>query len=449
MSYENALAFYVIADTHYFENTLGAEGEAYEARSLTDQKCIAETGAILDSAFAQLAADTETGIVLIAGDLTFNGEAESHKGFLQKLDKLCDSGKRIYLITARHDYDDEPYAFAGAQRITVEGTKREDLLDLYHEYTIKDALAVNREYLSYTAQLGEGVRLLAINCDGDCGDFKGIYPEHMAWILEQIEDAKRCGSRIIGMTHYPVLPGAPLMAMIDDAVLQDWQSVATALADAGMPLIFTGHMHMQSVNKWTTPGGSFIFDICTGSLVGGPCAMRKILLRPDGKMRVTSSTIEDFDWDKNGMTADEYFIWRFNRKIENEISSMLKKYPKLLTRLVKNAKAGTLSGLLWLRAGPALRKKKALELAIELVRNVFYGDQPYTRGTPEYELAMRLLKRLRPVVRMLEKKLSPKHEVLGDIPGLAAALLGKELKIDNDAEIDLGTGGAMPTSRAT
>ena len=35
------LQFYLITDLHYFENTLGASGEAYEVRSLTDQKCIA------------------------------------------------------------------------------------------------------------------------------------------------------------------------------------------------------------------------------------------------------------------------------------------------------------------------------------------------------------------------------------------------------------------------
>ena len=440
MQTNTPLAFYVITDTHYFENALGASGEAYEARSLTDQKCIAETGAILDSAFAQLAADTKTEIVLIAGDLTFNGEAESHRGFLQKLDKLRGSGKKIYLITARHDYDDEPYAFSGAERVTVAGTKREDLLDLYHDYTVKDAIAVNREYLSYVVQLGEGVRLLAINNDGDCEDFKGFFPAHLEWILAQIEDANRSGNLIFGMTHYPVLPGAPLMAMIGDAVMQDWRSVATALADAGMPLIFTGHMHMQSVNKWETPAGKFIFDICTGSLVGGPCAMRKILLRPDGGMRVTSSTIEDFDWDKNGMTADEYFVWRFNRKIENEIASMLQKQPKFVGSIVRSLKAGTLAGLLWFRAAPSVRQRKLLDFAIELVRNVFYGDQPYTPGTPEYICVMKALRRLRPVVRLLEKKLSLKNEILGNIPALTAALLGKVLKIDSNAEIDLRTG---------
>jgi len=442
-----ALPFYVIADTHYFENELGAEGEAYEARSLTDQKCIAETGAIIDSAFEQMAADTQTNIVLIAGDLTFNGEAESHNGFIKKLDKLRDSGKKIYVITARHDYNDHPIAFSGAERIPVAGTKREDLMDLYYEYTIKDAIAVNREYLSYVVQMADGVRLLAINNDGDCKDFKGIYPEHMEWITAQIEDAKQSGNLIFGMTHYPVLPGAPIMGLIDDAVMHDWQTVATTLADAGMPLIFTGHMHMQSVNKWVTPSGNFIYDICSGALVGGPCSIRKVVLQPDDwKMQITTSTIADFDWDKSGMTADEYFIWRFNRMIEHEIISMLENYPKIFTTLLQNAKMGTVAKLFLFRADSSLQNKKIMDFAIELVRNVFYGDQPYTRGTPEYDYIMKVLKRLSPVVFILEKIVFSENELLCDIPGFLASLMGKEQKIDNNAEIDLkrGTADSLP-----
>jgi len=441
----NKLAqFYVITDLHYFENALGAEGEAYEARSLTDQKCIAETGAIIDSGFAQLAADTQTDTIIIAGDLTFNGEAESHKGLLQKLGALRASGKKIYLITARHDYDDEPYAFSGAERITVEGTKREDLLDLYYDYTIKDAIAVNREYLSYVVQLAPGVRLLAMNNDGDCRDFKGFYPEHMAWITAQIEDARQNGELILGMTHYPILPGAPIMGLIGDAVMQDWPDVADTLAAAGMPLVFTGHMHMQSVNKHTAPEGGFLFDVCTGALVGGPCAIRKVVIDEDWHMQITTSTISDFDWNKNGMTADEYFIWRFNRKILHEISSMLE--GKFGAGIVQNIKLGTIARLLFFRADPSLKRKKALDMAIELVRNVFYGDQSCTKGTPEYAYAMTLLKRLRPVVRIAEKKLSPKNEVFRNIPAFVAALMGKEQKIDNNAVIDLKRGSAQPVT---
>jgi len=426
------LRFYLIADPHYFDISLGAEGEAYEARSLTDQKCIAETGAIIDSAFTRIAADTETDIVLIAGDLTFNGEAASHRRMLEKLDALAAGGKRIYVITGNHDGSHEAYAFSGAKRFPVEETPREALWDLYYEHGIKDAVAADRGRMCYVARLGEGVRLLGINYNLDKRN--GGFEDSMDWMLEQIAQAKASGDLIFAMNHVPVLPGSPVLAGEGDAMLKGWKRIAETLADAGLPLIFTGHMHMQSVNKLVTESGNFIYDICTGSLAGGPCAIRKISIDENWVMRIASSTVEDFDWDKNGLTAGEYFTWRFNRKIGHEIAS--RRVGRLAARMLQGVTLGKLARMLFFEADASLVDRNLLEFVVELIRNIFYGDQPYTEGTPEHAYAMRLLGRLRPVVWLAGKRLKQ------DIPSLAAAIMGKEMKIDYTAVIDLKNGGA-------
>lgn len=66
-------SFYLVTDTHYFDSSFGREGEAYERRSRTDQKCVAETPAIVDAGFKQLAEDGKTNIILIPGDLVYRG----------------------------------------------------------------------------------------------------------------------------------------------------------------------------------------------------------------------------------------------------------------------------------------------------------------------------------------------------------------------------------------
>lgn len=93
---EQPFRFFVVTDTHYFENDLGASGEAYEKRSATDQKCIAETGAIIDAGFSQLLEDHDTQTVLIPGDLIFNGEKESHRGFLKSCKDCKRMGKNLF-----------------------------------------------------------------------------------------------------------------------------------------------------------------------------------------------------------------------------------------------------------------------------------------------------------------------------------------------------------------
>ena len=51
---QKPFSFFLITDPHYFENSLGASGAEYDRFNLKEQKCLAETGAIIDAAFEKL-----------------------------------------------------------------------------------------------------------------------------------------------------------------------------------------------------------------------------------------------------------------------------------------------------------------------------------------------------------------------------------------------------------
>lgn len=426
-------SFFLVTDTHYFEASLGASGEAYEKRSITDQKCIAETGSIIDSAFADIAKDTDTNVILIPGDLVYRGELASHKGLIEKFRKLEQAGKKIYVTTARHDYTDNPCCFIGDECIPVEGAPRETLRDLYRNYGF-DCAVCEHNSLSYVAQLADGIRLLALNCDGDCGDFRGLWLDQIKWALEQIKKAHDEKQYIFAMMHYPLLPFSPVMNMIKDAKLTDWQSVAETFADAGLDLIFTGHMHAQAVTEYTSEKGNKITDVQTGCLVGCPCAYRKVTFLDDNKIDIKSFTVKDFDWDKGGKSAEEYFVWRFNRKIEWEMKKLL---PEKAYNLLSKITLKKLSRLLCVRIDKSLDDIFVKDLAIEIVRNVFIGNEPYTQGTPVYEALKKILKRLRPILRILERKFKDKNPVLKDIESFVLSSVADDKKRDYAAVLDI------------
>ena len=209
--------FYLITDTHYFKNPLGAKGKSYDKVMRYEQKCFAETQSINESVFEYLGNSEEADTILIAGDLSFNGEKESHLEFIKLLKKLQKKGKRVFVITAGHDFNDRPFAFESDKKVSLsdkkqlfdtsydcgytffddggvkkrpEGTKRDELFDLYYDFGFKQAIAVDRKHLSYVVQLFDGVRLLALNNDGDCKEFITYDDEQMNWIKEQAEKAK-------------------------------------------------------------------------------------------------------------------------------------------------------------------------------------------------------------------------------------------------------------------
>ena len=80
--------FYLITDTHYFAPELGCRGPAYEEFMQGEQKCFAENKAINEASLAWLGEAKDADAVLIAGDLSFNGEKLSHLQFIGLLKKL-------------------------------------------------------------------------------------------------------------------------------------------------------------------------------------------------------------------------------------------------------------------------------------------------------------------------------------------------------------------------
>ena len=48
------VSFYLVTDTHYFENELGAGGKAFEKNMLTEQYFVKESSAIVKSTFARI-----------------------------------------------------------------------------------------------------------------------------------------------------------------------------------------------------------------------------------------------------------------------------------------------------------------------------------------------------------------------------------------------------------
>lgn len=428
------LNFYLVTDTHFFDPSFKRSGAAYEKRSISDQKCVAETPAIIDAGFKQIANDKETNIILIPGDLVYGGEYQSHIGLRNRLYKLKEQGKKIYLITARHDYDDnDSFEFDGDKMLPVKAMPRDELRDFYKDFGFDGAISEHKESMSYVAQLADGIRLLALNCDGDCKDFKGLWDNQMKWALEQIEDAHRTGNYIFAMTHYPLLPFSPIMNLISDSHLTDWEKRANQFADAGLDLIFTGHMHAQAVTEYVTENGNKITDVQTGCFVGCPCAYRKVTIK-DSTADIKSYTINDFDYDKQGKSASEYFQWRFDRMIDYKMKEIL---PKPAMKILNKLTVKKICNFLWFNPDKSIQNILAKDLGIELVRNIFIGNEPYVKGTAVYEAFEKLINRLSLIIRIAEKKAGKKSKVLSDIKSFLLCTIGDEKQRDWDLTLDI------------
>lgn len=429
------LTLAVISDIHYYSKKTGVSGKAYEQANAKSQKLLADCPEVLEAAFRQLAKDDRSDIVLVSGDTTNNGEVESHRECIALLNELKAAGKRVYVITATHDYQasGETDGYAGDQKIKAPALRREELWELYRPFGPDEAIAVHRESMSYIIQLAEGYRLFALNDDSNGAGKSGFSDECFAWIAEQARKARGEGQFIIAMTHHPMLSPSPFYAIIGAGdMMGDHAKRVRQCADLGIQFMLTGHSHIQDVSYAFSEAGNIFYDLSTPALCGYPGTIRMLTLDPAaGEVRLTTDKItEPVALDLKGKTLPEHFNEQFigmirdvilaagtdidrfadmatafsvKKKLSYRIGWLIKGPAKALARL----KIGTVGN--WTRAETglskadyaAIREEKALDFIISLVLGLYGGDAPYTPDTPYYKITCGVLNIIDSVLRAL------------------------------------------------
>lgn len=299
-----------IADTHYYSKSLGAKGKAYELRSGSDQKCLAETAEIIDAAFEQIA-EGDTQAVFILGDVTNDGEMISHLEFREKLYGLKKK-KPVYLITSTHDWccDGNPRRFEGDKVYgDVPVMKSSDLPDFYWDFGPKqaiDSFITDIGTICYTIDLGNKVRVLCLNDDKNENDHAGYTPECWQWIEKQIENARNDGCLMIGMEHHLLIPHVSSLITGGSTCVENREDVASRFADAGLKYMFVGHSHIQNTDHFISPQGNKITEVNVGSLCGYPAPIVHVTVREDKTLYYEVDHLKTFRLGGTEIDAQPY-----------------------------------------------------------------------------------------------------------------------------------------------
>ena len=274
------LSFAVSADLHYkpHEETLEWFSEdpifGYANRRAAMEN---ESTLIIDEFLNQCAEDENIQFVLIPGDLTNDGKMflDDHKVVAEKLRKFeAETGKQVYVIDGNHDVG-----------ITGEycETGLTEFKEVYHEFGYAEALTVMADNCSYTADLSDKYRLIALDsCDPDKSTEDGMTDEKVQWVIDQAEQAYEDGKYPILMMHHNLLDHLPMQRVLShDFIIRNHQATAEKWANAGIKLVFTGHEHCSDATSYTSTKGYVISDFATTSLTMYPLQYRYIEMRED------------------------------------------------------------------------------------------------------------------------------------------------------------------------
>ena len=419
-----------ITDLHYYSRKTGTEGKAYENAESKSQKVIKDSDLVIKAGFDMLCEDTSTDIIVLSGDTTRDGEIESHKEFIEMLYDLKKRGKRVYVITATHDYRGGGVApgYDGDNVIEVPAVEdRHDLWKMYYDFGPSEAIAVHEDQMCYVVQLAPGYRLFALNDDynqrPDPDGGSGYSEDCMKWIMEQLKDAHDNDQFVIAMTHHPMVSPSPFYSIIGSGDMQKHHEVTREIfADNGLQVMLSGHTHVHDIGYITTPKGNRFYDIACGAMIGCPPAMRNVTIDPkNAKVDVETILIKDVPGlDTGGKPFDEYMKGFFFGMIGGVIEALANDYDRFCEMApsfsISPEKAKKLKPVLhplgkflnkltfkkvWklCKKESGLKKEdiadiadnKVVDFILELVQNLYCGDSPYGPETREYKLTCGLL----------------------------------------------------------
>lgn len=458
------LTITVLTDTHYYSKENGTCGKAYDTANSKSQKLLAESAEVLASAFDQIAADDRSEIVLICGDVTNNGELNAHKEFIEMLRGLKNRGKKVYVITATHDFRDGCVAdlYDGDNKLQTPAASREMLFDMYREFGPDEAISVHRESMSYIVQLCDGYRLFALNDDRNLSGKSGFSDECFEWISQRAKEAREENQFVIAMTHHPLIAPSPIYEIIGKGdMLGDYKKRIEQLADLGIQFIFTGHTHIHNTSAYQSGNGNVLYDICTASPIGYPGAMRSVTFNPQEKsVFVTTDFVNTPDsFKKEGRelkaVLEDQLIGAIRGiirtagedidKLADKVTSISIK-PKLvykfgwiikpIFKILNSLKVGTVAR--WTKKETGLSKNeyadikdiKVVDVICELILNLFGGESKYTPETPTYKIVMGFLGILDSVLRILHIDLKKITKVSSSLSELVEPLMYND-KIDS------------------
>lgn len=291
---ENAeLGFAVASDLHYNvpdeELTKTNDHEIFwyaNRRAAMDN----ESGLIIDEFLRQCAEDDSVEYVLIPGDLADNGRIvyQEHYDVAGKLEAFeKETGKPVFVIPGNHDYGQ------GENDFTIK-----DFKQIYGQFGYNDALSEMEDNGSYTANLGDKYRLIALDSnDPSKSTEDGMSIAKVNWVLEEAEKAEEDGRYPILMMHHNLLDHLPMQRLISrNFIVRFHYTTATLFADAGIKLVFTGHEHCSDTTSYTTPSGNIIYDFANTALSMYPLQYKVFHLN-DSEVTYRTKTVDSIDTD--------------------------------------------------------------------------------------------------------------------------------------------------------
>jgi len=266
------LSLFVASDLHlYSETLLSPANQRYIKENFSSDGRIQEHDYALVRALAEEVNEEAPDFLILTGDLSFNGEEDSHRELAKLLGGI--ENTKVLVIPGNHDVSSLT-AFSGRddQSASIPGIDAQTFREIYADFGYSGAYSYDENSLSYIYELGENH--WAVMLDTSQSEYNeemgfnivgGFLEEStMNWLEEHLKYAQENGISVVSFSHHNLLVHNELFK--SNYTLYNYEALSELYSKYGVRLNFSGHLHIQSI-KSVTVNEAELHDISSGSLL--------------------------------------------------------------------------------------------------------------------------------------------------------------------------------------
>ena len=281
----------LVSDLHYLSSDLYDNGEKFNAYMATSDAKLTKYSDVLVDGIIDTALEENADVLIISGDLTFNGEKLSHEQLSKRLAYLQDRGVDVLVIPGNHDINNMfAYKFEKDNIYYTDNVNEEDFKTIYASLGYQNALYYDDNSYSYVYELDDEHWLLFV--DVNSYSQNRVLTSTLDWVKEVLEKAKADDIKVIGITHQNVLGHSDQFGF--DYIIQNGYALNNLYKEYGVKLNLSGHMHIQHYTN-----NKYVYDVATNAISVYP-NLYAIITFDNGYINYNTYGLEISDFNYEG-----------------------------------------------------------------------------------------------------------------------------------------------------
>ena len=265
-------SIYIASDIHLYSNNLIGENNVNCVKEkFTSDGRVQEYDYELVNSLVNEVNKNKPEFLVISGDLSFNGERDSHLELVKLLDKIEDT--KVLVIPGNHDtYSLNSFSCLNYEVTTIDSITSDEFKTIYKDYGYSNAYSCDKESLSYIYEISEDKWLMMLDTNQSKYNYEynmnivsgNINEDTYKWMEENLKYAYQNNIEVISVSHHNLLVHNPLFKT--SYTLFNNEEIINLFTKYDVKLNFSGHLHIQSIQD-TKMNKKKFYDISSGSLL--------------------------------------------------------------------------------------------------------------------------------------------------------------------------------------